>query len=170
MEVIIVAKTKWPFGGFFLKLLDEKEGTHRYEDYQKELAEKPVTEEAEKEHRESMQAVNAELERLDAEAEQRRRDEERQRRARELSEPPFDSDLFIQLSDCPQNEDVVPAEKVAALEQETTLVVAESKQYVSDLIGEELQALGEWPCDTGLRNRPRQERVYRQETGRLACG
>lgn len=131
-----MAKTKWPFGGFFLKLLDEKEGTHRYEDYQKELAEKPVTEEAEKEHRESMQAVNAELERLDAEAEQRRRDEERQRRARELSEPPFDSDLFIQLSDCPQNEDAVPAEKVAALEQETTLVVAESKQYVSDLIGE----------------------------------
>lgn len=131
-----MAKTKWPFGGFFLKLLDEKEGTHRYEDYQKELAEKPVTEEAEKEHRESVQAVNAELERLDAEAEQRRRDEERQRRARELSEPPFDSDLFIQLSDCPQNEDVVPAEKVAALEQETTLVVAESKQYVSDLIGE----------------------------------
>ena len=136
MEVMIVAKTKWPFGGFFLKLLDKKEGTHRYEDYQKELAEKPVMEEAEKEHRESMQAVNAELERLDAEAEQRRRDEERQRRARELSEPPFDSDLFIQLSDCPQNEDVVPAEKVAALEQETTLVVAESKQYVSDLIGE----------------------------------
>ena len=44
--------------------------------------------------------------------------------------------MFIQLSDCPQNEDVVPAEKVAALEQETTLVVAESKQYVSDLIGE----------------------------------
>lgn len=131
-----MAKTKWPFGGFFLKLLDEKEGTHRYEDYQKELAEKPVTEEAEKEHREAMQAVNAELERLDAEAEQRRRDEERQRRARELSEPPFDSDLFIQLSDCPQNKDVVPAEKVAALEQETTLVVAESKQYVSDLIGE----------------------------------
>ena len=39
MEVMIVAKTKWPFGGFFLKLLDEKEGTHRYEDYQKELAE-----------------------------------------------------------------------------------------------------------------------------------
>ena len=68
MEVMIVAKTKWPFGGFFLKLLDEKEGTHRYEDYQKELAEAPVTEEAEKEHRESMQAVNAELERLDAEA------------------------------------------------------------------------------------------------------
>lgn len=136
MEVMIVAKTKWPFGGFFLKLLDEKEGTHRYEDYQKELAEAPVTEEAEKEHRESMQAVNAELERLDAEVEQRRRDEERQRRARELSELPFDSDLFIQLSNCPQNEDVAPAEKVAALEQETTLVVAESKQYVSDLIGE----------------------------------
>ena len=137
MEVMIVTKTKWPFGGFFLKLLDEKEGTHRYEDYQKELAEKPVTEEAEKEHRESMRAVNAELERLDAEAEQRRRDEERQRRARELSELPFDSDLFSQLSDCPQNEDVAPAEKVTAFEQKTALVVAEPKQYVSDLIGED---------------------------------
>lgn len=120
-----------------MKLLDEKEGTHRYEDYQKELAEKPVTEEAEKEHRESMRAVNAELERLDAEAEQRRRDEERQRRARELSELPFDSDLFSQLSDCPQNEDVAPAEKVTAFEQKTALVVAEPKQYVSDLIGED---------------------------------
>lgn len=29
-------KTRWPFGGFFLKLSDEKNGTHGYEDYLKE--------------------------------------------------------------------------------------------------------------------------------------
>ena len=29
-------KTHWPFGGFFLKLSDEKNGTHEYEDYLKE--------------------------------------------------------------------------------------------------------------------------------------
>ena len=29
-------KTHWPFGGFFLKLLDEQNGTHEYEDYLKE--------------------------------------------------------------------------------------------------------------------------------------
>lgn len=29
-------KTHWPFGGFFLKLSDEQNGTHEYEDYLKE--------------------------------------------------------------------------------------------------------------------------------------
>lgn len=29
-------KTHWPFGGFFLKLLDEQNGIHEYEDYLKE--------------------------------------------------------------------------------------------------------------------------------------
>lgn len=32
-------KTHWPFGGFFLKLLDEQNGTHEYEDYLKEREE-----------------------------------------------------------------------------------------------------------------------------------
>ena len=32
-------KTRWPFGGFFLKLFDEKNGTHEYEDYLKECEE-----------------------------------------------------------------------------------------------------------------------------------
>lgn len=32
-------KTHWPFGGFFLKLSDEKNGTHAYEDYLKECEE-----------------------------------------------------------------------------------------------------------------------------------
>lgn len=39
-------KTRWPFGGFFLKLSDEKNGTHEYEDYLKECeGEKQVSEE-----------------------------------------------------------------------------------------------------------------------------
>lgn len=56
---------------FFLKIADEREGTHLYDDYQKELAEAPVTEDEEKEHRESAQAVLAELERLNIADEQR---------------------------------------------------------------------------------------------------
>lgn len=32
-------KTHWPFGGFFLKLSDEKNGTHEYENYLKECEE-----------------------------------------------------------------------------------------------------------------------------------
>ena len=32
-------KTHWPFGGFFLKLSDEENGTHEYEDYLKECEE-----------------------------------------------------------------------------------------------------------------------------------
>ena len=67
-------ETRWPFGGFFLKIADEREGTHLYDDYQKELAEAPVTEEEEKEHRESAQAVLAELERLNIADEQRRKE------------------------------------------------------------------------------------------------
>ena len=39
-------KTRWPFGGFFLKLSDEKNGTHEYENYLKECeGEKQVPEE-----------------------------------------------------------------------------------------------------------------------------
>ena len=39
-------KTHWPFDGFFLKLSDEKNGTHEYEDYLKECeGEKQMTEE-----------------------------------------------------------------------------------------------------------------------------
>lgn len=56
---------------FFLKIADEREETHLYDDYQKELAEAPVTEDEEKEHRESAQAVLAELERLNIADEQR---------------------------------------------------------------------------------------------------
>uniref|UniRef100_UPI003FED4919 hypothetical protein n=1 Tax=Faecalibacterium prausnitzii TaxID=853 RepID=UPI003FED4919 len=88
---------------FFLEIADEREGTHLYDDYQKELAEAPVTEDKEKEHRESAQAVLAELERLNIADEQRRKDEEGRKRGQEFYKLPFTSDLIIQLGDYPQS-------------------------------------------------------------------
>lgn len=44
-------KTHWPFGGFFLKLSDEKNGTHAYEDYLKECEEEKQLPEEELEFR-----------------------------------------------------------------------------------------------------------------------
>lgn len=38
-------KTRMPFGGFFLKLLDEQNGTCEYEEYQRKCEEEPLTEE-----------------------------------------------------------------------------------------------------------------------------
>lgn len=96
---------------FFLKIADEREGTHLYDDYQKELAEAPVTEDEEKEHRESAQAVLAELERLNIADEQRRKDEEGRKREQEFYELPFTSDLIIQLGDYPQSKGSMEPEK-----------------------------------------------------------
>lgn len=63
-------KTRMPFGGFFLKLLDEQNGTCEYEEYQRKCEEEPLTEEEQKEQAEQAKAVNKELERLNAESEQ----------------------------------------------------------------------------------------------------
>ena len=38
-------KTHWPFDGFYLKLLDEQNGTHEYEEYLRNCKENPLTEE-----------------------------------------------------------------------------------------------------------------------------
>ena len=38
-------KTKLPFDGFYLKLLDEQNGTHEYEEYLRNCKENPLTEE-----------------------------------------------------------------------------------------------------------------------------
>lgn len=171
MEVIIVTKTKWPFGGFFLKFADEKNGTHLYEDYQKELEENPITEEEEKEHKESVQAALAELERFSAEAEQKRMDEERRRRAQEVSELPFDLDLPIQLRDGPQSEDVVSSEKESEPDQETALAPIEPKLYVSDLVGDDYKSWGNGrvilDCGTG---RGKNEFIIKKLTSWLVNG
>lgn len=54
-------KTRMPFGGFFLKLLDEQNGTCEYEEYQRKCEEEPLTEEEQKEQAEQVKAVNKEL-------------------------------------------------------------------------------------------------------------
>ena len=54
-------KTRMPFGGFFLKLLDEQNGTCEYEEYQRKCEEEPLTEEEQKEQAEKAKAVNKEL-------------------------------------------------------------------------------------------------------------
>lgn len=43
----------WPFDGFYLKLLDEQNGTHEYEEYIRNCKENPLTEEEQREWTES---------------------------------------------------------------------------------------------------------------------
>lgn len=62
-------KTRWPFGGFFLKPSDEQNGTHEYEEYLRNCKENPLTEEEQQEWTESARAAIAELEQLNAEPE-----------------------------------------------------------------------------------------------------
>ena len=62
-------KTRWPFGGFFLKLSDEKNGTHEYEEYLRNCKESPLTEKEQQEWTESARAAIAEMEQMSAEAE-----------------------------------------------------------------------------------------------------
>lgn len=62
-------KMKMPFDGFYLKLLDEQNGTHEYEEYLRNCKENPLTEEEQREWTESARAAIAELERINAEPE-----------------------------------------------------------------------------------------------------
>lgn len=62
-------KTKLPFDGFYLKLLDEQNGTHEYEEYLRNCKENPLTEEEQREWTEGARAAIAELEQLNAEPE-----------------------------------------------------------------------------------------------------
>ena len=55
-------KTKLPCDGFYLKLLDEQNGTHEYEEYLRNCKENPLTEEEQREWTESARAAIAELE------------------------------------------------------------------------------------------------------------
>lgn len=52
-------KTHWPFGGFFLKLSNEKKGTHEYEEYLRNCKESPLTEKEQQEWTESARAAIA---------------------------------------------------------------------------------------------------------------
>lgn len=67
-------RTRWPFGGFFLKFIDEKYGTHEYEDYLKECREHPFTAEEEQEWKENLRKAHEELARILEEAERKKKD------------------------------------------------------------------------------------------------
>ena len=62
-------KTHWSFGVFFLKLSDEKNGTHEYEEYLRNCKKNPLTEKEQHEWTESARAAIAEMEQMSAEAE-----------------------------------------------------------------------------------------------------
>ncbi len=78
-------KTKMPFDGFYLKLLDEQNRTHEYEEYLRNCKENPLTEEEQREWTESARAAIAELERINAEPEPTRQSAEPEAEAEGIS-------------------------------------------------------------------------------------
>ena len=118
-------KTKMPFDGFYLKLLDEQNGTHEYEEYLRNCKENPLTEEEQREWTEGARAAIAELEQLNAEPEP----------TRQAAEAEADK--------VPEVE-VVPAEAIVPLGQTGEDAPAEKERwaYASELIGDAFQHWG----------------------------
>lgn len=130
-------KTRWPFGGFFLKLSDEKNGTHEYEEYLRNCKENPLTEEEQREWTESARAVIAELEQLNTEPEPTRQAAE----AEGISSLQTPEPAELQEGCCTGQEaevDVVPAEAIVPLGQIGGDAPAEKERwpYASELIGD----------------------------------
>lgn len=137
-------KTHWPFGGFFLKLLDEQNGTHEYEEYIRNCKENPLTEEEQREWRESTCAAIAELEQLNAEPEPTRQEAEAEGTSSlqtpESAEPQERCCTVQETEEAPEVE-VVPAEAIVTLVQTGEDAPAEKEQwvYASELIGDAFQ-------------------------------
>ena len=134
-------KTKMPFDGFFLNLLDEQNGTCEYEEYLRNSKENPLTEEERRKWTESTHAAIAELEQLNAEPEPTRQKAE----AEEISssQTPEPAELRQEAEEAPEVE-VVPAEAVVPLGQTGEDAPAEKEQwvYASELIGDAFQHWG----------------------------
>lgn len=144
-------KTHWPFGGFFLKLSDEKNGTHEYEEYLRNCKENPLTEEEQREWTESARAAIAELEQLNAEPELTRQAAELEVEAEGTSSPQTPEPAELQEGCCTVQEteeapevEVVPAEAIVPLGQigEDAPVEEERWAYASELIGDAFQHWG----------------------------
>ena len=144
-------ETKLPFDGFFLKLLDEQNGTYEYEEYIRNCKENPLTEEEQREWRESSRAAIAELERLNAEPKPTRQAAEAEVEAegeKRTSSPQTPEITELQekcragqeTEDAPEVE-VVPAEAIVPLEQIGGDAPAEKERwaYASELIGDAFQ-------------------------------
>lgn len=111
-------KTKLPFDGFYLKLLDEQNGTHEYEEYLRNCKENPLTEEEQREWTESARAAIAELEQLNAEPEPTRQAAEPEVEAEGTSSPQTPELAELQEKGCTgqEAEEVPEAEVTAAKE------------------------------------------------------
>lgn len=139
-------KTHWPFGGSFLKLSDEKNGTHEYEEYLRNCKENPLTEEGQREWTESARAVIAEMEQMSAEAETTRQAAKLGAEAEGISGPQMPEPAELQEGCCTGQEaeeapEVVPAEAIVPLGQIGGDAPAEKERwaYASGLIGDAFQ-------------------------------
>lgn len=135
-------KTRWPFGGFFLKPSDEQNGTHEYEEYLRNCKESPLTEKEQQEWTESARVAIAELEQLNAEPEPTRQAAE----AEVISSLQTPEPAELQEGCCTGQEaeeapEVVPAEAIVPLGQIGGDAPAEKEQwaYASGLIGDAFQ-------------------------------
>ena len=144
-------KMKMPFDGFYLKLLDEQNGTHEYEEYLRNCKENPLTEEEQREWTESARAAIAELEQLNAEPELTRQAAEPEVEAEGTSSPQTPEPAELQEGCCAVQEaeevpevEVVPAEAIVPLGQIGGDAPAEKERwaYASELIGDAFQHWG----------------------------
>lgn len=144
-------ETKMPFDGFFLKILDEQNGTHEYEEYLRNCKENPLTEEEQREWTESARAAIAELERINAEPEPTRQSAEPEAEAEGISSPQTPEPTELQEGCCAVQEaeeapevEVVPAEAIVPLVKIGGDAPAEKERwaYASELIGDAFQHWG----------------------------
>ena len=144
-------KMKMPFDGFYLKLLDEQNGTHEYEEYLRNCKENPLTEEEQREWTESARAAIAELEQLNAEPEPTRQAAEPEVEAEGTSSPQTPEPAELQEGCCTVQEaeeapevEVVPAEAIVPLVKIGGDAPAEKERwaYASELIGDAFQHWG----------------------------
>lgn len=144
-------KMKMPFDGFYLKLLDEQNGTHEYEEYLRNCKENPLTEEEQREWTESARAAIAELEQLNAEPEPTRQAAETEAEAEGTSSSQTPEPAELQEKCCTVQEaeevpevEVVPAEAIVPLVQIGEDAPAEKERwaYASELIGDAFQHWG----------------------------
>lgn len=130
--------TRWPFGGFFLKILDEQNGTHEYEDYRRECEENPLTEEEQQEREENGRAAMAEMEQANAEEEQKQRfDYPVTFDDSELANEPIAAKEDI--TEAHPEIEIVPTEAIVPLGQEPPPADEERWIYASELIGDAFQ-------------------------------
>ena len=144
-------KMKMPFDGFYLKLLDEQNGTHEYEEYLRNCKENPLTEEEQREWTESARAAIAELERINAEPEPTRQSAEPEAEAEGISSLQTPEPTELQEGCCAVQEaeeapevEVVPAEAIVPLVKIGGDAPAEKERwaYASELIGDAFQHWG----------------------------